>query len=217
GKHIAVRGGTRPKARDINVPSDISSAAFLAVASACLPDSTVRIRRVGLNPTRTGIIDILRSCGVAIVIEKAIDLCNEPLADIVVSSAELTSPPKIDGPIIANIIDELPIIAVLGTQLPHGIEVRGAAELRVKESDRINSIVKNLRAIGAKVDEFEDGFHVRRSDIIGGEIDSFGDHRIAMAFAVAGLLSKDGVSIKNADCTDISFPSFFETLASLVE
>lgn len=217
GKRITVSGGSRPRARDIVVPGDISSAAFLAVAAACLPNSSVKIRNIGINPTRTGIIEVLRNCGVKIVIDNASEICNEPVADIVVSSGELTSPPKIDSQIVANVIDELPIIAVLGTQLPNGIEVGGAAELRVKESDRIKSIVRNLRTVGADVDEFEDGFLVRRSDIIGGSIDSYGDHRIAMAFAVAGLLSKDGISISNAECTDISFPGFFETLASLVE
>jgi len=217
GKRIAVKGGSRPKAREIIVPGDISSAAFLTVAAACLSNSSITIRRVGINPTRTGIVDVLRDCGVQIAFENVSELCNEPIADIVVSTGKLTSPPKIDGPIIANIIDELPIIAVLGTQLPNGIEIRDAAELRVKESDRIDSIVKNLRSVGAKVDEFEDGFLVHHSNFIGGEIDSFGDHRIAMAFAIAGLLSKEGVSILNAECTDISFPGFFETLTSLVE
>nr|HMT08729.1 hypothetical protein [Pyrinomonadaceae bacterium] len=123
---------------------------------------------------------------------------------------------RLDGAIIANIIDELPILAVLGTQLPDGLEVRGASELRVKESDRIDAIVRNLRTVGTVVDEFDDGFRVHCSNIVGGEVDSFGDHRIAMAFAVAGLLSSEGVTIRIADCTDISFPGFFETLGSLV-
>ncbi len=216
GRSIAVRGGSRLTARDINVPGDISSAAFLIVATACLPDSSITIRNVGVNSTRTGILDVLRLCGVEIDISNAAETCNEPVADLVVSASELRTPARLDGAIIANIIDELPILAVLGTQLPDGLEVRGASELRVKESDRIDAIVRNLRTVGTVVDEFDDGFRVHCSNIVGGEVDSFGDHRIAMAFAVAGLLSSEGVTIRIADCTDISFPGFFETLGSLV-
>ncbi len=217
-RHISVAGSSQLTAQDITVPGDISSAAFLAVAAACLPNSSVTIRNVGLNPTRTGILSVLEQCGVSVEIENETDRCNEPIGDLTVrSNTKLKSPAIIDGDVVANVIDELPIIAVLGTQLPDGIEVRGAAELRVKETDRIDAVVRNLRAIGVDVDEFDDGFRVHRSDIIGGEVDSFGDHRIAMAFAVAGLLSKDGVTVNNADCTDISFPGFFETLTTLVE
>lgn len=216
GRRIAVRGGSRLTARDIIVPGDISSAAFLIVAAACTSSSSVTIRNVGVNPTRTGILEVLQRCGVKLDVLNAAEVCNEPTADLAVSAGELRTPPRLEGSTIANVIDELPILAVLGTQLPDGIEVRGASELRVKESDRIDAIVKNLRSIGAEVDEFEDGFRVSRSDIIGGEVDSFGDHRIAMAFAIAGLLSRDGVDIDHSDCTEISFPGFFETLRSLV-
>lgn len=217
-RHISVAGNSMLTAQDITVPGDISSAAFLTVAAACLPNSEVIIRNVGLNPTRTGILSVLEQCGVSVDIENETDRCNEPIGDLTVrSNTKLLSPAIIDGNVVANVIDELPIIAVLGTQLPDGIEVRGAAELRVKETDRIDAVVRNLRAIGVDVDEFDDGFRVRKSNIVGGEVDSFGDHRIAMAFAVAGLLSNDGVTIINAACTDISFPGFFETLTTLVE
>ena len=217
-RHISVEGKARLTAQDVTVPGDISSAAFLAVAAACLPNSEVTIRNVGLNPTRTGILSVLDQCGVSVDIENETERCNEPIGDLTVrSNTKLLSPAIIDGDVVANVIDELPIIAVLGTQLPNGIEVRGATELRVKETDRIDAVVRNLRAIGVDVDEFDDGFRVHSSNIIGGEVDSFGDHRIAMAFAVGGLLSKDGVTINNAGCTDISFPGFFETLATLVE
>lgn len=217
-RHISVAGNSMLTAQDITVPGDISSAAFLTVAAACLPNSEVIIRNVGLNPTRTGILSVLEQCGVSVDIENETDRCNEPIGDLTVrSNTKLLSPAIIDGNVVANVIDELPIIAVLGTQLPDGIEVRGAAELRVKETDRIDAVVRNLRAIGVDVDEFDDGFCVRKSNIVGGEVDSFGDHRIAMAFAVAGLLSNDGVTIINAACTDISFPGFFETLTTLVE
>ena len=117
---------------------------------------------------------------------------------------------------IANIIDEIPILAVLGTQMGQGIEIRGAAELRVKESDRIRTVVDGLRRMGANVEEFEDGLRVLPTHLSGGRIDSHGDHRIAMAFAVAGLFADDETEILGAECVDVSFPGFFETLASVV-
>ena len=120
----------------------------------------------------------------------------------------------LNGGTIANLIDEIPILAVFGTQLEGGLEVRDAAELRVKESDRIASVVSNLRRMNAKVDEFDDGFRVERSDLHGAEVESFGDHRIAMAFAIAGLLAETDTVIKGAECAAVSFPGFFETLES---
>jgi 3-phosphoshikimate 1-carboxyvinyltransferase len=122
----------------------------------------------------------------------------------------------IHGKTIANLIDEIPVLAVLGTKLDAGLEVRDAAELRVKESDRIAAVCENLRRMNAKVDEFEDGFRVYRSDLNGSQIDTYGDHRIAMAFAVAALLAAGETEIVDADCVAISFPRFFEALDSVV-
>jgi 3-phosphoshikimate 1-carboxyvinyltransferase len=124
-------------------------------------------------------------------------------------------PQLIDGAIVANLIDEVPILAVLGTQIEGGLEIRGASELRVKESDRITSIVENLRRMGAPVVEFDDGFRVGRTELLGAEIDSFGDHRIAMAFAIAGLFAKGETMINGAESAAVSFPRFFETLESV--
>jgi 3-phosphoshikimate 1-carboxyvinyltransferase len=119
--------------------------------------------------------------------------------------------------LIANLIDELPVLAVLGTQLEGGLEVRDAGELRVKETDRIAAVVQNLRRMGADVEEFDDGFHVRRSQLKGARVESFGDHRIAMAFAIAGLLAAEGeTEIDGAECAEVSFPEFFETLEDVV-
>ena len=123
---------------------------------------------------------------------------------------------KLDGDIIANLIDEVPILAVLGTQLDGGIEIREASELRVKESDRITSVVENLRRMGATVTEFPDGLRVEKSDLIGAEIDSHHDHRISMAFAIAALFATGETTIHGAEAADVSFPGFFETLASVV-
>lgn len=218
-RHISVQGGSRLSANDIVVPGDISSAAFLLVAAACLSGSKIELMNIGLNPSRTGIIDVLTRFGVNIERQNEREQCNEPVGNLIVSGGITSSNdylPILDGPIIANIIDEIPILAILGTQLENGLEVRGASELRVKETDRIDAVVKNLRAVGVKVDEFEDGFRVHRSTIVGGRVSSFGDHRIAMAFAVAGLLSTDGINIDGSECTDISFPAFFDVLSSLV-
>ena len=122
----------------------------------------------------------------------------------------------IAGSVVANLIDEVPILAVFGTQLENGLEVRDAAELRVKESDRISAVVENLKRMGADVEEFDDGFKVERSRLRGAQVDSFGDHRIAMAFAVAGLLAEGETEIKGAECAAVSFPAFFDVLADVV-
>jgi 3-phosphoshikimate 1-carboxyvinyltransferase len=217
---ISLDGGQLLFARDLVVPGDISSAAFFLVAAACLAGSDLVLTNIGLNPSRTGIIEVLTRFGVRLSIDNERLECNEPVGDIRVrgginlpSAAETG---RLDGELIANVIDELPVIAVLGTQLPAGLEVRDAAELRVKESDRIASVVSNLRAMGAEVEEFDDGFRVGRSDLTGASVDSFGDHRIAMAFAVAGLMANGKTEIRGADSVDISFPGFFETLANIV-
>jgi 3-phosphoshikimate 1-carboxyvinyltransferase len=145
---------------------------------------------------------------------------GEPVADLVVRSGidESGSGDNIlKGDIIANLIDEIPILAVLGTQLENGLEIRDARELRVKESDRIASIVKNLRAMNADIEEFDDGFRVGRSELKGAAVDSFGDHRIAMAFAVAGLVAEGVTEIAKAECAAVSFPAFFEVLSEVTQ
>ena len=217
---ISIRGGQTLSARSFGVPGDISSAAFFLVAAACLDGSEITLEGVGLNPTRTGIIDVLRQAGVDLEMTAERVECGEPVGDIVVcgSAAKLSAARvlRFDGAVIANIIDEIPILAVLGTQMGQGIEIRGAAELRVKESDRIRTVVDGLRRMGANVEEFEDGLRVLPTHLSGGRIDSHGDHRIAMAFAVAGLFADDETEILGAECVDVSFPGFFETLASVV-
>lgn len=201
------------------VPGDISAASFFIVAAACLRGSRVRIENVGLNPTRTAILDVLKStCGASISLSKATEHNNEPVGAVGVEGG--LNPQEgieVRGSVIANIIDEIPVLAVIGTQLETGLEIRDAAELRVKESDRIAAVVENLRRMGAAVEEFEDGFRVRKSRLTGARIDSFGDHRIAMAFAVAGLIADAGeTEISGAECVAVSFPGFFEVLESVV-
>ncbi len=217
-KRISVTGDAALKSADVIVPSDISSAAFFMVAALCLKGSELSMRHVGLNPTRAGLLETLQDLGAGIQTTNEREVNNEPVGDILVTG-ELASAtdPILRGSVIANLIDELPILAILGTQLESGIEVRDAAELRVKETDRITAIVENLRRMKADVEEFDDGFRVSKSRLEGARVDSFGDHRIAMAFAIAGLLASEGdTEIDGAECADVSFPHFFETLKDVV-
>jgi 3-phosphoshikimate 1-carboxyvinyltransferase len=222
GVAISVSGDSELTAHDIEVPGDVSSSAFFAVAAASLPGSEITMENVGLNPSRIAAIDFLTECGASIDILNARDASGEPVGDIRVGSTlddlgDDKSPRILDGSRIANLIDEIPILSVFGTQLPGGLEIRDARELRVKESDRIRSVVTNLRRMGAKVEEYDDGMKIGPSKLYGAELESFGDHRIAMAFAIAGSLAEGETTIRGAECTDVSFPDFFVELEKLVE
>lgn len=220
GRLITVSGEAVLKAKDLLVPSDVSSAAFFLVAAACLKDSEVTLPNVGLNPSRNAIVEVLKDFGARIEILNEKEIGNEPLGDLRVRGGKLE--PKaasniLRGKIIANLIDEIPILAVFGTQIEGGLEIREAAELRVKESDRIKSVVENLRKMNAEVEEFEDGLRVGKSQLKGARVDSFGDHRIAMAFAVAALFATGETEITDADSAAVSFPAFFETLRTVAK
>jgi 3-phosphoshikimate 1-carboxyvinyltransferase len=210
----SVRGGSVLQARDLSVPADISSAAFFMVAAACLEGSKIVLPGVGMNPARRGVVDVMRQFGAQIEITNERAESNEPVADIVMQSGRIpaSTPNRLDGARIADVIDEIPVLAVFGTQLDGGLEVRDASELRVKESDRIAAVVENLKRMGAYVEEFPDGFRVGRSKLHAAAVDSFGDHRIAMAFAVAGLLATGETRIEGAECAAVSFPDFFDVL-----
>ncbi len=216
GALISIDGRSRLTARDIAVPSDISAAAFFMVAAAVLPGSDIEMNGVGINSSRRAIIDVLKRLGADIALTNVREACNEPVADIRVLGGigrAGTISNIIDGGMTASLIDELPVLAVFGTQIETGLEIRDAAELRVKESDRIAAVVSNLKLMGADVEECGDGLVVRRSALSGARLDSAGDHRIAMAFAVAGLLADGPTDINGAECCDVSFPGFFEVLA----
>jgi 3-phosphoshikimate 1-carboxyvinyltransferase len=217
GEKIKISGDARLSASEINVPSDVSSAAFFLVAAACLRDSDLILKNVGLNPSRMAIIEVLQNFGANIEILNNNETANEPRGDLRVSGGELkqTQANVLRGAVIANLIDELPILAVFGTQLENGLEIRDAAELRVKESDRISAVAENLRRMNAQVEEFEDGLLVHKSQLKGAKIDSFGDHRIAMSFAVAGLLATGETEIENAEVAAVSFPNFFDLLEKI--
>jgi 3-phosphoshikimate 1-carboxyvinyltransferase len=217
---ISVKGGQVLRARDVTVAGDISSAAFFLVAATFLKGSDLTMRDVGINPTRRAIVDLLVELGSNIEISGQKMISNEPVATLKVrsrtDSGQGSPGTVLEGNAIAELIDEIPILAVAGTQLESGLEIRNAGELRVKESDRISAVVENLRRMGAAVTEHPDGFKVERCELKGAHVDSYGDHRIAMAFAIAGLLATGTTEIKDAESAGISFPGFFETLASVV-
>jgi 3-phosphoshikimate 1-carboxyvinyltransferase len=216
GKRISVSGDAELKAKNLLIPSDISSAAFFLTAAACAPDSEIILENVGLNSTRAAVVEVLRNFGADVEILNQKEICNEPVGDLrVAGKRNLTRrvPANLlSGKIIANLIDEIPVLAIFGTQVAGGLEVRDAAELRVKESDRIAAIVENLRKMNASIEEFPDGFRVEKSNLKGARVESFGDHRIAMAFAVAGLFADGETEITGAEDAKISFPDFFQIL-----
>jgi 3-phosphoshikimate 1-carboxyvinyltransferase len=220
---ISLVGGQTLRARDVEVPGDISSAAFFAVAAALLAGSELRIEGVGLNPTRTQLLDTLRSLGADVSVENMMTRSNEAVGELVVRGAGSLAPLRdganvLGGKLIAGLIDELPILAVAGTQIEGGLEIRDAAELRVKETDRVRAVCENLRAMGAQVEEYEDGLAVHgRTQLRGARLKSYGDHRIAMAFSVAALMAEGETEIEGADCVAVSFPEFFRLLESVVE
>jgi 3-phosphoshikimate 1-carboxyvinyltransferase len=212
---VSVAGGQRLRGRELLVPGDLSSAAFWMVAASALPDSEVTIEEVGLNPTRAGILDILRRLGAHIdVSETTGGDAGEPIGTIVVGHGGLrethVTPEEVPG-----VIDELPALAALAT---HGgaLSVSGAQELRVKESDRISALAEGLRRMGADVEEHPDGFHVRATRRLhGGEVDALNDHRLAMAFAIAALGATGPTTIHDAGAAAVSYPEFFSVLESL--
>jgi 3-phosphoshikimate 1-carboxyvinyltransferase len=210
---IAVRGRARLEGKKFCVPGDISSAAFFIAAALIVPDSNLVLHNVGLNPTRTALLDVLVPMGGHAKVVNLEMLNGELLGDLHVESSPLTGG-EIREDLVPGLIDELPVLSVLGTQTEKGLSFRGAAELRVKESDRLAAVAENLRRMGAEVEEFPDGLRVAgRQKLRGAEIDPHGDHRIAMAFAVAALVAEGPTVIKDSSCVDISFPGFFDILA----
>ncbi|HLW83048.1 MAG TPA: 3-phosphoshikimate 1-carboxyvinyltransferase [Candidatus Acidoferrales bacterium] len=217
----AIRLQGRPKlaARQVAVPGDISAAAFFLAAALIVPDSELIIQGVGLNPTRTAILDFLASMGAPISVVALASRDGELVGDINIQHAPLKGG-KISGSLVARLIDELPMLAALGPYTEQGIEIRDAKELRVKESDRIAVVAENLRGMGAAVEEFPDGLRVAgraAGRLHGATIDPHDDHRIAMAFSIAALGAESETTIRDAGCVAISFPGFFELLDSLLK
>lgn len=212
-------GAGRLVAKSLDVPGDISSAVFFIAAASLLQDSSIGIHNVGLNPTRTAILDLFTEMGASIQMLALKSSHGEVVGDLAVKGAPLRGG-IIEGERIPLVIDELPMLAALGPYTEEGIEIRNAGELRVKESDRIAVLVENLRRMGATVEERPDGLKVegrRAGKLHGAEIEPHGDHRIAMAFAVAGLAAEGATMIRDADCAGVSYPTFFEDLDRLAE
>lgn len=215
GNTISLPGGQVPESCDFTVPGDISSAAFWLVAAAALPGSRLLLKDVGLNPTRTAILKVLSRMG-AHMTEVVHNSDGEPIGNIEIHGAKLTATTILEEE-VPNLIDEIPVIAVAAALAEGTTVIRNAKELRVKETDRITTTVNNLRAMGAKVDEFEDGMEIHGGHPLhAAVIDSFGDHRIAMAFAIAGLFASGETVIKNTECVNTSYPGFAHHLSAVL-
>lgn len=214
GLSVSIRGGQRPRGASLQVPGDISSAAFWMVAAAALPGSKVVVNEVGLNPTRTAIVNVLRRMGANVVVDPSDPAAAEPIGRVTVTHGGMKAV-EIAPDEVPALIDELPVLAALAT---HGgdLRVSGAEELRVKESDRISALAEGLRRMGAEIEEFHDGFHVRgRRGLQGGDVDARNDHRLAMAFAIAALGATRPTTIHDAGAAAVSYPEFFSVLESL--
>src|SRR3989441_1231326 len=203
------------RGRELAVPGDISSAAFVLTAGAARPGSEVIVEGVGLNPTRTGVLDVLRAMGADVAVRHPTVRCGEPVGAVTVRGRRLRGV-RIGGSLIPRVIDELPVLCVIATAAEGETVISDAAELRVKESDRIAVIARGLRALGGEVEERPDGLTVYGSRLHGGRVGSAGDHRIAMAFAVAGLLAGGPVTVEGAESIAVSFPEFTRVLRDVV-
>jgi 3-phosphoshikimate 1-carboxyvinyltransferase len=216
GLTVALTPGPSPLSPlSLTVPGDISSAAFPLVAGLLLPGAEVTVERVGVNPTRTGLLEVLRTMGASVAVENRRVQGGEPVADVTVRTSRLRST-EVSGHTVVRMIDEFPLLAVAATQAEGVTSVRDAAELRVKETDRIAVIASELKKMGGRIVAQPDGFVVAGPTTLRGAlVDSHGDHRIAMALAVAGLVARGETVVENAGCIADSFPGFVETMQAL--
>ena len=216
-RYLTVEQGRRIPARTWTVPRDFSAAAFLLVAGSIVPEGEVYLPGVGLNPSRSALLDVLRIMGADVKIEYEREEGGEPLADLKVRPAALHGV-SVSGTLIPNLIDEIPVLAVAAACAEGRTEIRDAAVLRVKETDRIDAMAKNLRALGADVEAFEDGLAITGGKpLTGATVDSFDDHRIAMAMGVAALVASGQTTITNAEVARVSFPGYWDVLNRLQE
>ncbi len=212
GGAVSIEGGPRLLGRNLRVPSDLSSAAFFIAAALLLPASELRIEGVGLNPTRTALLDVLNEMGANIEIHlDPVD--GEPTGTLVIRGGVELTGGEIAGSVTAGVIDEVPMLAVLGAVSRSGLKIRDAAELRVKETDRIATVADNLRRMGANITTYDDGIDIEGgAKLKGSRLESFGDHRIAMAFTVAALAAEGPSTMANAEAASVSFPEFYDLL-----
>lgn len=217
GNEVRIRGGQRLQGIQSRVPGDLSSAAFFLCAAGLFPDSQLTVPALLMNPTRARLLDILMQMGLKISVTELEETHGELVGTLQVAGGGLKGA-IIAGGDTAALIDEIPVLAAIAPYTEQGIEVRDARELRVKESDRIAAIAFNLRAMGAEVEEREDGLKIPGGQTLNGaEIDTFGDHRIAMAFSIAALRAQGETLIRGSECAAVSYPAFFSTLEGLVE
>jgi 3-phosphoshikimate 1-carboxyvinyltransferase len=215
GNSISIEGGNELSGQNVFVPGDISSAAFPMVAALIIPGSEITIKNIGVNPGRTGILDVLHRMGADIQVVNERVLSNEPVADIIVKYSKLKGI-ELSGSIMPRLIDEIPIIAVAASQANGKTVIKGANELRVKESDRIKTTVRELKRLGANIDELPDGILIYGpSKLKGGVCQSYNDHRIAMISAVAGLAATGNTTVEKVECVETSFPTFAAVMNGL--
>ncbi|WP_318508572.1 3-phosphoshikimate 1-carboxyvinyltransferase [Bacillus sp. T3] len=216
GLTVTINGGQSLTASHVNVPGDISSAAFFLVAGAIVPNSKILLKNVGLNPTRTGIIDVMKAMGADITIVPNDSEQFEPTGDIIIKTSELVGT-TIEGDMIPRLIDEIPILALLATQANGKTVIKDAHELKVKETNRIDTVVNELSKLGASIEATEDGMVIcGKSTLNSGEVSSHGDHRIGMMLAVAALITKGEVILEDAEAISVSYPQFFQDLNNLL-
>ena len=216
GTVAKVHGGGYLTGQEVSVPGDISSAAFFLVLGSLVGRGEMILPNVGVNPTRTGILDVLKAMGADIELLNAAEICGEPRATLRVRPARLKGI-EIGGEMIPRLIDEIPILALAASLAEGETVIRDAAELRVKETDRIRTVAEGLNALGAKVEELPDGLRIQgQTSLRGGQASSLGDHRLAMAWAIAGFVSKEGVSVENMEAADVSYPHFLSVIKKVV-
>lgn len=214
GLEATVEGGQELRACDVEVPGDLSSAAFFIGAALMIPGSELYVRGVGLNPTRTGVLDIFRAMGGTITVLNEREVCGEPVGDLLVRSSSLVGV-TCDEALVVRAVDEIPIVAIAAAVARGATTIRGAQELRVKESDRLRALALGLSALGIRVSELPDGLIIEGGELQRGRVQSFDDHRIAMAFTIAGLAGTGEIVLEGMSCVDISFPGFYNLLRDL--
>jgi 3-phosphoshikimate 1-carboxyvinyltransferase len=217
GLAVSVSGGQELKGTTIHVPGDISSAAFFLVAGAIVPNSTITLKNVGLNPTRTGIIDVMKEMGADLKIDvKSADDLMEPVGDLTIQTSNLRGI-TIGGELIPRLIDEIPVIALLATQAEGVTIIKDAHELKVKETNRIDTVVNELSKLGANITATDDGMIIQgRNQLKGGTVSSHGDHRIGMMLAIAALICDNEVQLQQKEAIAVSYPTFFNDLEQLI-
>lgn len=216
GLRVRIKGGPDLVGREVYVPGDFSSAAFFIVAALLIPHSDITIKGVGINPTRTGLLDALKKMGAGIQLSDIRNLSGEPVADIHCRGGVELKAIELTKEHIPSLIDEFPILCVAAAQASGVTSIRGAEELRVKESDRISSIAEGLRKMGAEIVEFNDGLSIKgKASLKGALVESYGDHRIAMSMAIAGLIAEGTTTINGVSSVNISFPGFFQMIRKL--